>query len=180
MLARGRDNLLVEASGLLPFPKEGDSIAVNGVCLTAMEAQAGLLRFQVSPETWDRTALGELRPGERVNLEPALRLGDPLGGHLVLGHVDTVGRIGAVREVPGGWELLIEYPPRYDALVVEKGSVAVDGISLTPFSPARGSFRVAIIPYTWEHTNLRFKRLGSGVNLEFDVLAKYLRGWRGK
>jgi riboflavin synthase len=177
VVERGGDRLVIVAEELAFLP--GDSVAVNGVCLTVVEAREGYVRFDISRETWERTALGDLRPGDYVNLEPALRLGESLGGHLVLGHVDTVGKIAAI--VPRGEERVIRiyHPPQYSPLVVEKGSVAVDGISLTPFGVGEGYFQVAIVPFTWGNTNLKRRRVGDRVNLEFDIIGKYLRGWRG-
>lgn len=157
---------------------EGASLAVNGVCLTAREVHAGEVIADLSLETLARTSLGTLRPGDFVNLEPALRSGDELGGHLVLGHVDTVGKIVLLDRQREDVILGVSFDPRFSALVADKGSVAVDGISLTPFCVTQGAFRCAVIPYTWENTNLRYRRVGDRVNLEFDVLAKYVRNWR--
>ncbi len=177
VVERARDRLVVEISGFGVSP--GDSIAVNGACLTAAEVRGRRVRFDISRETWERTALGDLRPGDPVNLEPALRLGESLGGHLVLGHVDTVGKIAAITPRGEGWVFRISYPVQYSSLVVERGAVAVDGISLTPFGVGDGTFQVAIVPFTWGKTNLNRRRPGDRVNLEFDIIAKYVRGWRG-
>lgn len=155
----------------------GASWAVNGVCLTVACVEEDAVGFDLSQETVSRSNLGDLRVGDRVNLEPALRAGEELGGHLLLGHVDTVGKIELLlrhREILLG----VSFDPRYDQLLADKGSVAVDGISLTPFFVGEGTFRCAIVPYTWDHTNLPFRRVGDRVNLEFDVLAKYVRRWR--
>jgi riboflavin synthase len=182
-IVRGLGEVLEVGPGRLvvscPFQVEvGGSLAVNGVCLTVKGRSGGAVEMDVSAETLSRTTLGRLRPGERVNLEPALRAGDELGGHLVMGHVDTVGKITLLS--PRGEEVLLEvaYDPRYGVLLADKASVAVDGISLTPFSVREGTFRCALIPYTWENTALRYRRVGDPVNLEFDILAKYVRGWR--
>lgn len=175
VLERGGGYLVIAAS--LPV-SPGDSVAVNGACLTAVEASGGRIRFDISHETWERTALGDLRPGDPVNLEPSLRLGESLGGHLVLGHVDTVGRVASISQRGSERILRIEYPREYSPLVVEKGSVAVDGISLTPFNVGEGYFHVAIVPFTFENTNLKRRRPGDRVNLEFDIIAKYIVGWR--
>lgn len=162
-----------------PLPiSEGDSLAVNGVCLTAREVRAQLVWLDLSQETRDRTTLGGLRPGELVNLEPAVRAGEELGGHLVLGHVDTVGKITLLSPRGGEWLLEVAFDPRYGELLADKGAVAVDGISLTPFATRPGSFRCAVVPYTFRHTNLSCRRVGDRVNLEFDILAKYVRRWR--
>jgi riboflavin synthase len=158
----------------------GASFAVNGVCLTVASLDAEKMAFDLSWETLSRTNLGELEPGDPVNLEPALRPGTELGGHFVLGHVDTVGKITILSRRGEDFLLEVSFDPAFAELLAEKGSVAVDGISLTPFSVGEGTFRCAIVPYTWENTNLRFRRVGDRVNLEFDILAKYVRRWREK
>jgi len=157
---------------------EGDSLAVNGVCLTVRRAQTERVELDISGETLARTNLGDLRPGEWVNLEPALKAGEELGGHLVLGHVDTVGKVSLLSPRGEEWLLEVAFDPKHGALLADKGSVAVDGISLTPFEVREGSFRCAVVPYTWEGTNLKYRRVGDRVNLEFDVLAKYVLNWR--
>lgn len=168
---------LVVGTGELA-PARGASLAVNGVCLTVADGGEGWVAADLSAETVARSTLGHLRPGERVNLEPALRIGDELGGHFLLGHVDTVGKVSLLAR--RGEEVLLEisFDPHHAALVADKGSVGVDGISLTPFGVGEGSFRCAIVPYTWAHTNLSSRRVGDRVNLEFDILAKYVHRWR--
>lgn len=152
----------------------GDSVAVNGACLTVVEHDATTCRFQVGPETLLRTNLGELAPGDRVNLERSLRVGDRLGGHLVQGHVDGVGRV-AERVPQGDWELFwFACPTALAAQMVPKGSVAVDGVSLTLVDVAAERFSIALIPHTLAHTTLGFKGPGAAVNLETDLLAKYV------
>jgi riboflavin synthase alpha subunit len=178
VVERGGDRLVVEVGKLAPSP--GESVAVNGACLTAAEVRGKYVRFDISRETWERTALSDLRPGDSVNLEPALKLGESLGGHLVLGHVDAVGRIGAITQHGADRIFRIGFPREFSPLVVEKGAVAVDGISLTPFDVGDGYFHVAIVPYTFAHTNLKRRRAGDRVNLEFDIIGKYVRGWRGR
>ncbi len=167
----GRD-LLVAA----PFAAEvavGDSVAINGCCLTVVERSAEACLFQVGPETLSKTDLGELVPGDRVNLERALRAGAPLGGHIVQGHVDGVGVLD--RRVPeGAWETVrFRCPAPLTPQMVPKGSVAVDGVSLTLVDVGRDSFTVALIPHTLAATTLGLKPRGASVNLETDVLAKY-------
>ncbi len=174
--AKAPGRLVVDPGGLALAP--GDSLAVNGVCLTVVEAAEREAVADLSRETVERTALGDLRPGDPVNLEPALRLGDELGGHLLLGHVDTVGKVVLLERRGEDVLLGVAFPPAYGALLADKGSVGVDGISLTPFAVGEGSFRCAVIPYTWENTNLSRRRVGDRVNLEFDVLAKYVHRWR--
>ncbi|MCX7750887.1 MAG: riboflavin synthase [Candidatus Bipolaricaulota bacterium] len=170
--------LVVHTGGLGLAP--GDSLAVNGACLTVAEFAGGRAAMDLSRETLDRTALGDLRPGDAVNLEPALRVGDELGGHVLLGHVDTVGKVVLLEQRGEDWLLGIAFDPRYSVLLADKASVGVDGISLTPFSVGEGTLRCAIVPYTFAHTNLRHRRVGDRVNLEFDVLAKYVVRWRDR
>lgn len=152
----------------LPPPAPGGSLAVNGVCLTVEEIKDREVGFHLSRETLERTNLGRLRPGEEVNLEPPLRLGEELGGHLVLGHVDGVGRV----ERREGEKMWFSAPPEVLPYLVPKGSVAVDGVSLTVADLAPPLFSAALIPYTLEHTNLGRRRPGEEVNLEADILAK--------
>ncbi len=159
-------------------PKPGDSLAVNGVCLTVVDVGGAALGVDLSPETEERTSLGRLGRGTYVNLEPALAVGDPLGGHWVQGHVDCVGKIVLMEGMRQGMLLEVSFPPRFGPLMVDKGAVAVDGISLTPFAVRGSSFRCALVRHTWERTNLRTRRVGDQVNLEFDILAKYVLGWR--
>lgn len=156
----------------------GASLAVNGVCLTVAALRDEVLAFDISQETRVRTNLGQLKPGDFVNLEPSRRLGEEMGGHFVLGHVDTVGKITILSGQDKDVLLEVAFDPVFGELLADKGAVAVDGISLTPFAIGEGTFRCAIVPYTWEHTNLRFRRVGDRVNLEFDILAKYVRRWR--
>jgi len=153
----------------------GESVAVNGVCLTVVEHDAETFRFQVGPETLLRTNLGELRPGDRVNLERSLRAGDRMGGHWVQGHVDGVGRIDQ-RRSEGEWETVwFRCPSELANQMVSKGSIAVDGISLTLVDVERERFSVALIPHTLAVTTLGFRRPGDTVNLETDILAKYVQ-----
>jgi len=152
----------------------GASIAVNGVCLTVRELGDDSFRADVSRETQSRTTLGGLRPRARLNLELSVRPGDGLDGHLVLGHVDAVGRIQALHREECNWITIVSYPAEFLRYVVEKGSIAVDGISLTSYAIDGNSFRCSIIPETYEKTTLRDRRSGDPVNLEFDILAKYV------
>lgn len=153
----------------------GESIAVNGVCLTVVDRHADRFEFQVGPETLHRTTLGGLIEGDPVNLERALRVGDAIGGHFVSGHVDCVGRV-ARREPQGDWQTVgFDLPPEFDDLLVMKGSVAVDGVSLTVMDVSPGAFSVMLIPHTLALTTLGRKLLGGSVNLEFDLLAKHVR-----
>jgi riboflavin synthase len=152
----------------------GDSVAVNGVCLTVVGIHAGLVSFDVVPETLGRTAFGGLRPSVSVNVEPALRAGEPLGGHYVQGHVDGVGRIRSSEPEGSGRRLWIEAPPELLRYVVDKGSVTVDGVSLTVAGLDDSAFAVALVPHTLEATTLGGLEPGGQVNLEADILAKYV------
>ncbi len=157
----------------------GDSIAVDGACLTVTETHASGFACDVSAETLARTTLGSLRPGQPVNLERPLRLGDRLGGHLVTGHVDGLGRILARRPEEPGEMVHIQLPRTLAPLVALKGSIAVDGISLTVADLSADAFGVAVIPYTAAHTTLGRKRAGEPVNLEADLIAKHVARLRG-
>ena len=154
--------------------REGDSVAVNGVCLTATRVSAGSVTAEAMNETLRRTALGELRTGDPVNLELPLRAGDPLGGHMVQGHVDGVGRVAALEDDGFARRVRIEAPEHLLRYVVEKGSIAVDGVSLTVVEVDARSFTASLIPETLERTNLGDAQVGRNVNLEVDVLAKYV------
>lgn len=153
----------------------GESVAVNGACMTVTARQADWFLFEAGPESLAKTTLADLKPGDRVNLERALRAGDRLGGHFVTGHVDAVGRV-LERTQAGEWETVwFGFPPEFGELLVEKGSVAVDGVSLTVVDALSDRFSVMLIPHTREMTTLGDRPPGSGVNLEFDLLAKHVR-----
>ena len=147
----------------------GDSVAIAGVCLTVTGRESGALAFDVVAETLDRTSLGRLAAGSRVNVEPSLRAGDPLGGHIVQGHIDGVGSLRERAELT--W---FDAPPEITRYCVEKGSIAVDGTSLTVAAVDDGGFAVALIPHTLEVTTLGSLEPGDPVNLEVDLLAKYV------
>jgi riboflavin synthase len=166
--------LVIAAPSLASELALGESVALNGACLTVVERGPDTCHFQAGPETLRRTNLGELVPGDRVNLERALRVGDRLGGHLVQGHVDGLGRV-VERIRQGAWELVwFHCPADLTAQMVPKGSVAVDGVSLTLVDVAADRFSVALIPHTLANTTLGFKKTGATVNLETDLLAKYV------
>lgn len=155
----------------------GESIAVNGCCLTVVEFQGPEIAFDVSDETLRKTAFGQYANGQLVNLERALRLQDRLGGHLVSGHVDTVGKISARTVEEGSERFVISFDPEWAKLLIEKGSVCIDGISLTVCDLTDQDFAVYIIPHTLEKTHLQGVGVGTSVNLEFDLVGKYiLRG----
>lgn len=180
---RSGPDLAVFAKTVLDGLREGDSVAVDGACLTVVAINADGFVVQVSPETFARTTLGRLRPGHAVNLERALTLGSRLGGHLVLGHVDGVGRIEKVTD-QGEFQLWrFRAPEEVARFLVPKGSVAIDGISLTVVEPGNGEFSVAVIPATVRKTTLSAKRPGDPVNMEADIIGKhvyhYVRGGKG-
>jgi riboflavin synthase len=175
--SRKGDRLEIEASLVLEDAKIGDSTAVNGCCLTVVALGPSSWEADVTEESFGRTNLGDLRPGDPVNLERPVRLTDRLGGHLVQGHVDAVGTI--IEPVP---DLAIRLPAGLGRYVVEKGSITVDGVSLTVVDVTDDRFTVAVIPHTAEVTTLGYKGPGDRVNLEVDVMAKYaeklLEGYR--
>jgi riboflavin synthase len=152
----------------------GDSVAIDGVCLTVVERDGAALSFDAVPETLARTSLGGLAAGSRVNVEPALRAGDALGGHYVQGHVDAVGRVRNVAPEGDGRRLWFDAPPDLLRYVAEKGSIAVQGTSLTVAALDDNGFAVALIPHTLAATTLADLQPGAEVNLETDVLAKYV------
>jgi riboflavin synthase len=154
--------------------KPGDSVAVNGVCLTVVSADADGVHMDVSPETIRVTAMGSLKRGTSVNLERPLRADGRIDGHFVQGHVDATGSIEEVRADGDSWWVTIKFPPSLAAQIVRKGSIAVDGISLTVAGVDDRRFDVQVIPYTWEHTNVRFAKVNDLVNLECDMLGKYV------
>ncbi|HZB25906.1 MAG TPA: riboflavin synthase [Vicinamibacterales bacterium] len=158
----------------------GDSLAVNGVCLTAVTADGNSVQADVSPETARVTTLGAVRSGSVVNLERPLRADGRLGGHFVQGHVDAPGRIEEIREEGDSRWITVQYPSQLERYIVRKGSIAVDGVSLTVAGVDAQRFDVQIIPFTWGHTNLSGLKSGDAVNLECDVLAKYVARALGK
>jgi riboflavin synthase len=172
---RGEDaRIVIEGQIVTNGAAEGDSIAVNGVCLTALNLRGDSFAADCSRETLERSTLGSLRAGAPVNLERAVTPTTRLGGHIVQGHVDARGKFLHALAHEGSWTLRIAYPPEVARYLVFKGSVAVEGISLTIAALTDEYFEVAIIPKTWEVTNLRHLRPGDDVNLEVDVIAKYV------
>lgn len=154
--------------------KPGDSLAINGVCLTVVSADSEGLHADVSPETSRVTTFGSLRRGATVNLERPMRAGATLDGHFVQGHVDATGVIDDLRQEADAWWLTVAYPAPLAPYIVRKGSIAVDGISLTVAGVDDKRFDVQVIPYTWTHTNLQHAREGDAVNIECDILGKYV------
>ena len=165
---------VVAASKVLQGMELGGSMAVNGVCLTITDLEVNSLSVDMMPETLKRTNLGLLGAGGRVNLERPLALGGRLGGHLVQGHVDATGRVVSVTRVEEAVIIRFEAPPEIMRYIVEKGFIAVDGVSLTVVDYNSSSFRVSIVDYTLKHTTLGSSRVGNLVNLEVDIIAKYV------
>lgn len=161
-------------SSLAPHLKVDQSIAHDGVCLTVEEIVAETYKVTAVKETLEKTDLSNWQPGTRVNLERSLLPSSRLDGHFVQGHVDTTGICIAIENRNGSYEATFSFPHAHAELIIEKGSVCVNGVSLTAFRVTATTFTVAIIPYTWQHTNLQFLKAGNAVNLEFDLLGKYI------
>jgi riboflavin synthase len=168
------DGVLWVSSPVLAGAAKGASVAVDGVCLTVTEREADLCRFDLSGETLERSTLGERRPGDAVNLERPLRAGDELGGHIVQGHVDGIGRVTAVAPEGAGTRMTVAVAAELLRYVVEKGSVTVDGVALTVTAVTAAGFEVALIPHTLAVTSLGDAEAGRRVNIEVDVLARYV------
>ena len=171
---RGSNRTFWIESPLATEFKIDQSIAHNGVCLTVEEIQGEAYRVTAVEETLRKTNLGHWGPGTAVNLERSMLPTTRVDGHFVQGHVDTTGTLISKKDLNGSWELRFSFPPAFAALVIEKGSICVNGVSLTAFQVTGDSFTVAIIPYTWTHTNLQFVAEGEAINLEFDLLGKYI------
>ncbi|MBX2813700.1 MAG: riboflavin synthase [Myxococcales bacterium] len=165
----------MSSEGSPPFVV-GDSIAHDGVCLTVISGDAQHFRVEVGPETLERTTIGTLKVGQVVNLERSLTLSTRLGGHMVQGHVDAVGQVRSVTQRDNAWDLWVDIPPEILRLVIPRGSVSVDGISLTVVDRDARGFQLSIIPHTWKVTSLRQRSVGSGVNVEADLLVRYVDG----
>jgi len=167
-------SLVITAGDILQRLEVGGSIAVNGVCLTITSFNTNSFSVDIMPETKERTNLGLLSTGDRVNLEMPLALGGQLGGHLVQGHVDATGRVASVSRDGEAMLIRFEAPPEVMRYIVEKGFVAVDGVSLTVMTKDTSSFRVSVVDYTRTHTTLGNRQVGDLVNLEVDIIAKYV------
>lgn len=164
----------LEIAAKIPKPRLGASIAVNGVCLTVVKTKNGVHGFDVGPDTWKRTNLGELKVGRSVNIEPSLRHGDELGGHFVTGHVDAAAEVLSLEPWGEGfWRLRVELPEVLRGLVAVKGSIAIDGISLTVTAVGEDHLEVMLVPHTLQSTNLGRRTAREKVNLEADPLARY-------
>jgi riboflavin synthase len=167
--------LALELGPMAREVKSGESISVEGVCLTVTELRGEQASFDVSQETLQRSTLGELRPGQKVNLERSLKVGDRMGGHFVQGHVDGTGIIQKKEEHPGQCTMWVTVSEELASNMIEKGSVAVDGISLTVVEVKSDSFSVALIPFTLTNTTLGIKKVGDRVNIEIDLLGKWVK-----
>jgi len=154
--------------------KPDQSVAHDGVCLTIEEVKGNRHRVTAIAETLSKTNMGEWREGSIVNLERCLKINDRLDGHFVQGHVDSIGICTDKKEKDGSWEFSFQFPLKFGELIVEKGSITVNGISLTAFNVSGNSFDVAIVPYTFRHTNMSTVNVGQKVNIEFDMLGKYI------
>ena len=164
----------IVAPGLVSELRDGDSVAVDGTCLTVADVDEAEFSVDAVPTTLDRTTLGEVEPGRRVNLERAIRAGEPLGGHIVQGHVDGVGEVADVSREADALVLRVRLPEEVAVYTVERGSLTLDGVSLTVADLSAGVAKLAIIPYTLGHTNLDRLEEGVRVNLEADVIGKYV------
>ena len=174
VISAGAGNLTIAADGVLEGMEKGDSMAVNGVCLTVTSFDDKSFSADVMPETMDKTNLGLLRPGDGVNLERPLAANGRLGGHLVQGHIDDRGQVSSVSRRGEARLLSFDVPPKLMPYIVEKGFIAVDGVSLTVVSRDSRSFQVSVVGYTREHTTLGSRGVGDVVNLEVDIIAKYV------
>lgn len=179
-LEREGENLhiIIEAK-MTPELKIDQSIAHNGVCLTVVHLDNGQNRYTVTAikETLDRSNIGLLNEGDLVNLERCMQMNGRLDGHIVQGHVDQTANVTNIKKVDGSWEFHFQYEPKDNLITVEKGSITINGTSLTVVKSEKGAFSVAIIPYTYEHTNFKNFEKGTVVNLEFDIIGKYVASY---
>jgi riboflavin synthase len=170
----GANKIFWIESAISPELKIDQSISHNGVCLTVDQTGGTRHRVTAIRETLEKSSLGHWQPGDLVNLERCLIINGRLDGHIVQGHVDTTATCIDRKELDGSWEFRFEFPKKFSHLVIEKGSISLNGISLTIFNVKRSRFDVAIIPYTFEHTNIRSIKAGATVNIEFDMIGKYV------
>jgi len=154
--------------------ENGESIAVNGVCLTVVEFNDSIFRMDLGTETLNKTSFKNTKSGDRVNLERSLTISSKISGHFVSGHIDQVGKVTSIEKKPGEVLLKFSHPPFLAPYIMEKGSIALDGISLTVFNCKENSFDVSIIPFTWNHTNLNTRKIGDLINIECDMIGKYV------
>jgi riboflavin synthase len=172
--ARDGARIVVNAPTILSDAKIGDSIAVNGVCLTVVEMTSSSFVADVSAETLRRTSLKQMRVGSKINLERPMTPNARFGGHIVQGHVDAIGEFASAKQEGESWNVRVKFPPELGKYIVEKGSITVDGISLTVAALGIDWFEIAVIPHTWKVTNLGTLKRGDAVNLEVDIIAKYV------
>ena len=174
VISNGSNKIFWVGSSISSLLKADQSVSHSGVCLTVEEVKENMHRVTAIDETLQKTNLGNWKEGTLVNLERCLQLNDRLDGHLVQGHVDTTATCTKRKEKAGSWEFDFAFPKKFAELLIEKGSICVNGISLTGFNVKRKSFTVAIVPFTFEHTNIKEVQEGDPVNLEFDMIGKYL------
>lgn len=175
-LTKDKENLHITVkSPLAPALKIDQSVAHNGVCLTVVDVKQDTYRVTAIKETLDKSNLSSLAIGKNVNLERAMKLGDRLDGHIVQGHVDEKGICSSIKEIDGSWLFTFKYSSNAGNITVEKGSITVNGVSLTVVNSKNNEFSVAIIPFTYEHTNFNEIEVGDTVNLEFDIIGKYVK-----
>lgn len=174
VIAAGTNVIFWVESGISQQLKADQSLSHDGVCLTVEEVRGKTHRVTAVAETLEKTNLGDWKPGRFVNLERSLSLSGRLDGHFVQGHVDATGTCTGIDDREGSYEFEFQFPDKFGALVIEKGSICINGISLTAWNVGKSSFRVAIIPYTFQHTNLQYLNAGTRVNLEFDMIGKYI------
>jgi len=178
--AEGQNNHYTLSSPFIQELKVDQSIAHNGVCLTVTKIVGSLYWVTAIQETLSRTNLKNWKTGDIINLERCMKLGDRLDGHIVQGHVDAIAQVESIQDENGSWRISFHYPSSHSNLLVDKGSVTVNGVSLTVIEPGAEYFSVAIIPYTWEHTSFHSLKVGDWVNLEFDILGKFVQRMLGQ
>ena len=174
VIALNNDELTIECSTVVEDSKIGDSISTNGICLTITHMTSSQFTVDLSPETLNRTNASTLAIGSVINLERAMSINSRFGGHYVQGHVDTTGQIEAIKPEADSYFITISFPPEYAKYIVEKGYVAINGISLTITNCEESTLTICVIPYTFTHTNLEYLHLKDQVNIEVDILAKYV------
>jgi len=174
---QGKKEIVIEAPTVASQLNIGDSLAINGACLSLIKKQKTLLFFSLSEETIKKTTLGFLRQGEKLNLEPSLTLSSPLGGHLVTGHIDSRGKVQKIIKRKAGARLTVSFPPDLRRYFISKGSVALNGVSLTIADLGNSSFDVELIPITLKSSNLGTLKRGDEVNIECDLIGKYVYNW---
>ncbi len=174
IVKKGTNKSFWIASQISPELKVDQSLSHNGVCLTVEEITESAYKVTAIQETLKKTNLDSLKKGDLINLERCMLMNSRIDGHIVQGHVDCTGVCKQIKELDGSWELSFEFSKKFNHLVIEKGSISLNGISLTIFNVKKSSFSVAIIPYTFEHTNIKTLSKGDAVNIEFDMIGKYV------